>query len=148
MGEEGEPRTGRRLTVQQAADQLEITVDAVRGRIKRGTLAVEREGDRVYVLLAGEAYDQPPTSGDQSTGQYGEPNTLISQMQGEIDYLRDENRRKDEIIMQQAVTMRALTAPSQEPPESLGPRPGTDTPTEPAGEPEWGSQRPWWRRLF
>ena len=44
---------------------------------------------------------------------------LISQLRDEVAYLRDENRRKDEIIMQQAMTMRQLTAaPSQEPPEA------------------------------
>jgi hypothetical protein len=55
-------------------------------------------------------------------------NALISQLRDEVAYLRDENRRKDEIIMQQAMTMRQLTAaPPQEPseareaPESSGP---------------------------
>ncbi|HEX5911561.1 MAG TPA: hypothetical protein VFY54_00365, partial [Rubrobacter sp.] len=42
-------------------------------------------------------------------------NALISQLRDEVAYLRDENRRKDEIIMQQAMTMRQLTAaPPQE----------------------------------
>lgn len=42
-------------------------------------------------------------------------NALISQLREEVSYLRDENRRKDEIIMQQAMTMRQITAaPSQE----------------------------------
>jgi hypothetical protein len=55
-------------------------------------------------------------------------NALISQLRDEVAYLRDENRRKDEIIMQQAMTMLQLTAaPPQEPseareaPESSGP---------------------------
>jgi len=33
-------------------------------------------------------------------------NALISQLRDEVAYLRDENRRKDDIIMQQAMTMR------------------------------------------
>jgi hypothetical protein len=46
-------------------------------------------------------------------------NALISQLRDEVAYLRDENRRKDEIIMQQATTMRQLTAaPPQEPSEA------------------------------
>jgi hypothetical protein len=55
-------------------------------------------------------------------------NALISQLRDEVAYLRDENRRKDEIIMQQAMSMRQLTAaPPHEPsearesPESSGP---------------------------
>jgi len=43
--------TSQRLTVCEAAAALGITVDAVRSRIKRGTIAYEREGGRVYVLL-------------------------------------------------------------------------------------------------
>lgn len=49
----GRPRNDprRRLTVAQAADQLGISVDAMRARVKRGTVPTEREGGRVYVWL-------------------------------------------------------------------------------------------------
>jgi len=40
--------------VTEAADALGITVDAVRSRIKRGTMAHERKGGRVYVLLGAD----------------------------------------------------------------------------------------------
>lgn len=46
-----------------------------------------------------------------------DPNSvaLISQLRDEVAYPRDESRRKDEIIMQQAMTMRQPTAaPPQE----------------------------------
>jgi len=59
----GEDRTGpytQRLTVAQAADQLGISEGAVRNRIKRGTLAAEREAGRVYILLAGPAQSDKP----------------------------------------------------------------------------------------
>ena len=45
----------RRTTVAQAAEILGISAEAVRGRIRRGTLLVERQGGTVYVLL------DPPT---------------------------------------------------------------------------------------
>jgi hypothetical protein len=54
-----------------------------------------------------------------------------SQMRDEIQYLREENRRKDEIIMQQAMTMRALTSPP-EPSES------PETPSEDVGRVDKG----------
>jgi predicted ArsR family transcriptional regulator len=41
MGEGASRNTRRRLTIDQAADQLGITVDAVRGRVKRGTITHE-----------------------------------------------------------------------------------------------------------
>lgn len=128
--------TGRRLSVYQAAEALGVTVDAVRGRIKRGTIEHERDGNRVYVVLGA---DESDTGRDQPNDQYGESNALISQLRDENAYLRDENRRKDEIIMQQAMTMRQLSAA---PPE--GPPGASETVEE---EPE-GAQRPWWRRMF
>jgi hypothetical protein len=79
-------------------------------------------------------------------------NALISQLRDEVAYLRDENRRKDEIIMQQAVTMRQITAATsqeaseasetvEEEPERAEPRPVTV-------ESQESVQRPWWRRVF
>src|SRR5215218_5226284 len=95
MGRVGErlrndPR--RRLTVAQAADQLGISVDAMRARVKRDTVDTEREGGRVYVLL-----DTAQDAAQDATGP-GESSTLISQLRDEIAYLRDENRRKDELL--------------------------------------------------
>ncbi len=144
--------TGRRLSVYKAAEALGVTVDAVRGRIKRGTIEHERDGNRVYVFVDA---DQPGTGRDQPTDQYGESNALISQLRDENAYLRDENRRKDEIIMQQAMTMRQLSAaPPQESPgasETVEEEPGamerrSGTPhPEPPQESE---RRPWWQRWF
>ncbi len=142
--------TGRRLSVYQAAEALGVTVDAVRGRIKRGTIEHERDGNRVYVYVNA---DEPGTGRDQPTDQYGESNALISQLRDENAYLREENRRKDEIIMQQAISMRQLSAPSppegpeasetvEEGPEGAEPRPA---PGEVQEEPQ---ARPWWRRVF
>ena len=48
----------------EAAAALGITVDAVRARVKHGTIAHEREGGRVWVLLDA---DQPRASRDQDT---------------------------------------------------------------------------------
>lgn len=46
--------TGARwLTMEQAADRLGCSVDAVRMRAKRGRLEVRRQGRRVYVSAAG-----------------------------------------------------------------------------------------------
>lgn len=74
-------------------------------------------------------------------------------------YLRDENRRKDEIIMQQAMTMRQLSAPpTQEPtedaetveeaPEGTEHRSATGETQAGAQGAQSGTMRPWWRRMF
>ncbi len=136
-----------RLTVQEAARRLGVSEGAVRKRVARRTIAHDKGQDgRVYVHLpagvdAGQDAGVDPHSG-----------ALISQLRDEISYLREENRRKDEIIMQQAMTVRQLTG-AQEPrgstqtpaegPEREDPRPADKDAQE-------GSERrsSWWRRLF
>jgi hypothetical protein len=76
-------------------------------------------------------------------------NALISQLRDEVAYLRDENRRKDEIIMQQAMTMRQLTAaPPQEPSETReSPQTVEEEPERAEPRPDAsGAQEPAWRR--
>jgi hypothetical protein len=116
-------RAGRRgvdrLTIQDAARRLGVSEGAVRKRLSRGTLPHDKGDDgRVYVYL------------DAGVDEGVDPNTsaLISQLKEEVSYLREENRRKDEIIMQQAMTVRQLTAlegqrrdDAPESPESPGP---------------------------
>ncbi len=49
------PETRCRVTVREAADALGITVEAVRGRIKRGTLGHHKAPDgTVYVWIEGD----------------------------------------------------------------------------------------------
>jgi hypothetical protein len=72
MGERttGEPPPYKRLTVAQAADQLGITEGAVRSRIKRGTIATDRVGGAVYVVVGGVKHDEP-----SEPSAYQPPNT-------------------------------------------------------------------------
>jgi excisionase family DNA binding protein len=121
--DEGDRRGVDRLTIQEAARRLGVSEGAVRKRVTRGTLEHHKDEDgRVYVYLDAGVDNGIDEGVDPNS------NTLISQLRDEVAYLRDENRRKDEIIMQQAMTMRQLTAaPPQEPsearesPESSGP---------------------------
>jgi hypothetical protein len=130
-----------RVTIREAAVRLAVSESAIRKRIDRGTLRHEKGSDgRVYVYVdtvADDVTDTPTTH---------ESSALISQLKDEVQYLREENRRKDEIIMQQAMTMRALSSPP-EPPESPETATVEETEHHPGGVQE-GAQRPWWRRLF
>jgi hypothetical protein len=107
-----------RLTIQEAARALGVSEGAVRKRVTRGTLEHEKEDDgRVYVYV--DMGDRRGVDDGQDEGVDPNSNALISQLRDEVAYLRDENRRKDEIIMQQAMTMRQLTAAEpQEPTEA------------------------------
>lgn len=138
-----------RFTVQEAARLLGVSEGAIRKRVARGALEHDKEPDgRVYVYL--EVADARGTRGvdaGQDIGVDPHNDALIFQLRDEIEYLREESRRKDEIIMQQALTMRQLTAGSEEP-ENVAPGRQEEEPPESAGGPENQSSRPWWRRIF
>jgi hypothetical protein len=137
--------------VPEAAELLGITAEAVRMRIKRGTLRSERQAGRVFVLLGqGQPTKQP-------TDRPDEPNALISQMQGRIDSLErqleeaaERDRENRRIIVALTSRIPAIEAPSEarespqtveEEPERAEPRPATVETQEPV-------RRPWWRRMF
>jgi hypothetical protein len=129
--------------MREAADILGVSKEAVRKRVIRGTLPSDTEGDgRRYVYLdaGGEA---SPTH---------ERDALISEMRGRIQFLEDEHRRKDAILLNMTEAMKALNAPApeaaetvEEAPEGSEPRPGTAEPQEGVQGPE---RRRWWRRVF
>ncbi len=156
--------TGRRLTVAQAADALGVTVDAVRSRIKRGTIAHVREGERVYVLLGD---DQVGTSRDQGSAQYVDQHDhddehdgvdrddhrdeLVEELRNRVRYLEEESRRKDHLLAAALERIPAIEAPRDVPrapetPDEDAGGSGSYPATEGAQE---GSERPpWWRRWF
>src|SRR5918994_4687551 len=72
MWEDPGRNTRQRLSVAEAADALGITVDAVRSRVKRGTIDHVRVGGRVYVLLGDD--ESRPGHG-QYTDQVGDQGT-------------------------------------------------------------------------
>jgi hypothetical protein len=110
----GDRRGVDRLTIQEAARRLGISEGAVRKRVTRDSLKNDKGDDgRVYVYL--DSGGRRGVDGGQDEGVDPNSNALISRLEDEVAYLREESRRKDEIIMQQAMTMRQLTsAASQE----------------------------------
>jgi hypothetical protein len=84
----GEDRTGatgtdrRRLTVPQAAEALGVTVDAVRGRIRRGKLEAEHDAGAVYIWI--DASEQADSRAPSSTSQ-----GPLSGQSGRLEDLRE-----------------------------------------------------------
>jgi hypothetical protein len=147
----------QRFTVAEAAEVLQLSAEAVRSRIKRGSLESAKEGNTVYVLLdADQARPNPAQTSDQTMA-------LITNLQDQVEYLRgelarreethlEESRRKDSIIAALTQRIPEIEAPApqeaRESPETVeeereraGPHPAT------VGNQE-GAQRPWWRRIF
>ena len=141
-----------RLTVAQAADVLNISQDAVRKRIARGTIPHDRDGSgRVCVYLSPS---ETVHKTDQDTSQDDASKTVqdayIRSLEDQIAFLRRELERKDGILLNLTERIPQLEAPSEarESPETgeegrerAEPRPATGGAQEPV-------QRPWWRRMF
>jgi hypothetical protein len=140
------PPTERRTTVAEAAEILGISAEAVRGRIRRGTLPVERDSGAVYVLLEGDDHarttaDQPRTTFDQPSDR---TDLLISELQDRIRALEEANRENRRIIAALTQRIPQLEAPP-EPSES----PETAREAADRGEPRPATVgRSWWRRMF
>jgi hypothetical protein len=150
MGEDRTPPV-RRTTVAEAAELLGISAEAVRGRIRRRTLPVEREGGTVYVLLEGApsnrtTADQPRTTADQPNDR---TELLITELRTQLEAEREANRENRRIIAMLASRVPELEAPS-EPRESpqTATEGGEGEEEEPRAESQEGVQRPWWRRMF
>lgn len=134
-----------RVTVQEAARALGVTEQAIRKRIKRGTLEAETEGRRVYVYL-----DASETSYEPSRDAVTNPasDALISQMQARIDSLersleseRDANRENRRLLAA-ALERRALEShEASEDSSGVPPESGNF-------ETSQRKDKPWWRRIF
>ncbi len=138
------PYERRRVTVAEAAEALGISAEAVRMRIRRGTLQHERHEGTVYVLLDA---DQTQRVADASIDR---TDLLIAELQDRVRSLEEANRENRRIIAALTSRIPELEAPSTRPPE--GSQSATEgrvepTPSEPTEGPQESSSTPWWRRI-
>jgi hypothetical protein len=149
-------RADQMNTVQEAAEILGITVDAVRGRIRRGTLDSMKVDGQVYVLL--DATSREQHTDESSTNQADSRHLTddeaqlvasvqerISASEDQIEWLRREVERKDTIIMQMAQRIPELeTAPER--------REGSEKPSGATDnsevQPESSERRSWLYKFF
>jgi len=145
--------------VQEAAEVLGTSVDAVRMRVRRGSIESEKDSDgRVHVWVNGDSTETKPRLD-------GEPGALISAKDETIRVLseqleseREARRRADTIIAQLTQANAALAArvPELEAPQTPPEAPetatenpeGAEQPPSGTGETQSDEQRPWWRRVF
>jgi len=139
--------TEQRLTLQDAAQELGITPDALRQRIRRGQYHSTKEEGRVYVYLN---LDRTKTEHDVQ----GEPTTLISALENRIASLE---RQLEQATDRDRENRRLLAAALERIPPQLEapsePRESPETATAEEAEPrpggvQEGARRPWWRRVF
>jgi uncharacterized coiled-coil protein SlyX len=152
-----EHRTEGRLTIAEASQLIGISKDAVRMRVKRGTLRSEKTDNRVYVWL-----DDVPND-EHNSDVNADPTSLIAAKDETIRTLREqleserraneENRRLLAGLIERMPALEAGTEPSgsQEPPtapETATPEPERAKPRPAAGGAQETAQRPWWRRVL
>jgi len=135
----------QRLTVKEAAAALNISSEAVRTRIQRGTLRSIHERGRVWVVFD---RDQTRSNTDRTTDQtelVDELRSRVAFLEGQLKIRTEENRRKDHLLAAALERIPPqLEAPSEPPGDAeknAAPRPGTPGPPE-------TETRPWWRRVF
>ena len=162
MGEDRQSR--RRVTVDEAARHLGLTVDAGRKRVQRGQTGYDKdEAGRVRIIL-----DEGETLQDESpdtTGQVaGAHDDLVEELRDRVHYLermledereaRTEERRRHDTLMAQLMQRIPQLEAS---PEASEASEAADEPEEQqgGGEPHPDApgaqetvQRPWWRRVF
>jgi hypothetical protein len=103
----GVHREVRRVPLREAAQLLGVSKDAVRQRIRRGTIRSDKGKDgRVYVYV-----DASPDDVHEVTSTADPRDQLIEHLRGEVEAWREESRRKDTIIMNMTEAMKALSPP-------------------------------------
>jgi hypothetical protein len=144
----------RRVTVEEAAQLLDIEKGSVKKRIQRGKLRSEKDATgTLYVYV-----DRSETVQDESAGQsQTDRDELVAELRRTNELLREvittrdeEIRRRDVIISQLTERIPAIEAPRDEPevPETVEEEPErAESRSGPPGAQE-DVQRPWWRRLI
>jgi excisionase family DNA binding protein len=150
--------TSRRLTVQEAAEVLGTSVDAVRMRVRRGTLESEKDPDgRVHVWVDGDASETEPRLDGEPAALISAKDETIRVLSEQLESEREARRRADTIIAQLTQANAALAArvPELEAPQEEPPDAAETVEEEPAktvvgfqGAQEDGVRRPWWRRVL
>ena len=161
MGE-GQDTTGRsstaRVSVQEAAERLSTTVDAIRKRVQRGTIVHEKDPDgRVWILLDA---DRTRHDADQDTTghrQDSEPTALISAKDETIATLREQLQAERQahsearrLLAAALERIPAIEAPREasDATEAADEQQGRGEPHPSAGSSQEAVRRPWWRRVF
>jgi len=124
--------------LRDAADVLGLTVDAVRKRVKRGTLEAEKGSDgRLYVFLDTDQESDPPRS---------DTDRLISTLEEQLRLEREAHAEARRLLAAALERIPAIEAP--ESPETVEEEPERAEARQATVESQEPVQRPWWRRVF
>ena len=161
----------QRVTVAEAARILGTSAEAVRMRVKRGSLKSTKIKNTVYVLLSPEQTGPTryqtsrsgPATTNQTADQTDDRTALLESLRSQVEFLQEElkrreevhveeNRRKDTIIAQLTQRIPELEAPSERRDTFVT---SSETASEeadkasiPPEQQEPSQRRSWWRQFF
>jgi hypothetical protein len=150
----GERRSERRVHISEAAVLLGVSKDAVRMRVKRGTLRSEWGGvGRLYVWVNDNLHADPNAVHPEA--QVEAWRELIDELRDRVRSLEESNRENRRIIAALTQRIPELEAPvspeARESPETVEEEPqrASSEPGSSAGVAKEGEQRRgFWSRLF
>ena len=145
---------GNGYTLSEAAERLGTTPDALRKRIQRGSLPGRKVDGRWRVTLAGngpapDAFGQRVDDRTDAGGQGVDGDApagyreLVAALQGEVTFLREEVRRRDQLLA--AVLQRIPELPATAGPAGDGAGSVVPGATWQASTSTAQRSRPWWR---
>ena len=137
-----------RLSVADAAKLLNITPEAVRQRIRRGTIEHEQTAEGRYFVYV-TASEDVENNVENNVGN-ADLRDYVETLKRELEIRNEELRRKDHIIMSLTQRIPELEPASEprEPPESAARTSDTAEPRSTTEEQQEQPSRPWWRRIF
>lgn len=144
------------MTLREASEELGVSVEAVRKRVKRGSLRSDKDPDgRVYVYLdaGGAAYHpQAEVEGSELVEELRRQNAYLRE---QLDIRTEELREHRRLLAGLIERVPELEAPREPPeaPEPVQEGPGGAEPRSSTAGAQEGVQRPqerlsWWRRMF
>jgi len=140
------PASLDRLTVSEAAKRLEVSTEAIRQRIRRGTIEYDQDDDGKYYV-----YLQSTEGVENNVHNNDALQDHIETLKRELELRNEELRRKDHIIAALTERIPAIEAAPQEPSESpVSHADGRDkgTGSAPPEQQEPSQRRSWWRAFF
>ena len=149
MGEDQSQTGRRRFMVAEAFEILGITVEAVRGRIKRGTLDHERTDKGVFVFL--EADQSTDRLQSDSTALISAKDETIAALREQLEAERQAHAEARRLLMaalERIPPQLEALQEARESPEPVEEEPERAEPQSEAPGPQEGARRGWWRRWF
>jgi hypothetical protein len=148
----GGTRRGTRLTQREAAERLGVSVEAIRKRVKRGTLRSDKgEDGRRYVYLDDAPDADRPAAGDKVSGLTDELRDRLHYVERQLEAERQAHAEARRIIAGLVERIPALEAPQDSPPGGPGSPDRGEGEGDRADAPQQtqaATSRPWWRRWF